>query len=278
MKKTRKSTATLNDGAKMPYLGLGTWQSNGRDCEHAVEFALNNGYNLIDTAQLYFNEKRVGSAWKNSGRNRETIFITTKIGGQNQGYKRSIQSLKKSLKNLGTEYVDLALIHWPNIHHFGITIETWRALVELRENGLCRSIGVSNFTTPLIEQLVNEIDVIPSVNQVEFHTFLYQKELLKDCQDKGIQLQAYSPIARAKFLDNDEIQQIAKKHDKSPAQVMIAWCIQHGVPVVPKTVHENRILENADVFFELDEADLNTLDNFEQQVRLIKGLSSPPSW
>ena len=170
------------------------------------------------------------------------------------------------------------MIHWPNIHHFELTIETWRALVEQREKGLCRSIGVCNFTTPLIEQLVNKIDVIPSVNQVEFHTFLYQKELLKDCQDKGIQLQAYSPIARAKFLDNDEIQQIAQKHDKSPAQVMIAWCIQHGVPVVPKTVHENRILENAEVFFELDEADMNTLDNFKQQVRLIKSMSSPPSW
>ena len=278
MEKILQSTVTLNDGAKMPYLGLGTWQSNGRNCEHAVEFALNHGYNLIDTAQLYFNEKCVGKAWKNNGRRRETIFITTKIGDPNQGYKRSIQSLKKSLKNLGTEYVDLLLIHWPNTHHFGRTIETWRALVEQRENGLCRSIGVCNFTIPLIERLVNEIDVIPSVNQVEFHTFLYQKELLKGCQDKRIQLQAYSPIARAKFLDNDKIQQIAKKHDKSPAQVMIAWCIQHGVPVVPKTIHENRILENADVFFELDKVDMKTLDNFEQQVRLIKGISSPPSW
>lgn len=278
MTKTIRSTMTLNNGVEIPYLGLGTWQARGQECKHAVEFALKHGYNLIDTAQLYFNENQVGNGWKDSGRDRETFFITTKIGNQNQGYSRSIRSLKRSLKKLQTDYVDLALIHWPGIHDFNRTVETWQALVNLRDKGLCRSIGVCNFTIPHLEKLMNDVDVIPAVNQVEFHMFLYQKELLEYCLNKNIQIQAYSPIARANFLDNEKLQLVAEKHGKSPAQVMIAWCIQHDLPVVPKTVHENRIIENADVFFELDDEDMNILDNFEEQTRLVKFFFSPPSW
>ena len=278
MKKTIQSTTLLNDGVKLPFLGLGTWMSRGVECENAINFALNHGYNLIDTAQIYFNERSVGKGWKDSGRSRDTIFITTKIGNQNQGYKRSIHSMKKSLKALGTDYVDMAMIHWPSIKHFERTVETWQALADLQKEGLSRSIGVCNFTIPLIEKLMGEINIIPAVNQVEFHTFLYQKELLAYCQEKKIQIQAYSPIARAKFLDNEQLQKIAAKHEKSPAQVMIAWCLHHNLAVVPKTIHENRIIENADVFFEMDDEDMNILDNFEEQQRLVKGLSSPPSW
>jgi methylglyoxal/glyoxal reductase len=278
MKKSIKSTATLYNGVKIPYLGLGTWLARGRECEQAVEFALRNGYDHIDTAQGYDNEHQVGNGWKASGRPREDIFITTKITNSNQGYDKSKQSLEKSLEDLQTNYVDLLLIHWPNISDFQRSIDTWRAMVDLQDQGLCRSIGVSNFTTPLIDRLLREVDVVPAVNQVEFHTFLYQKQLLEDCRERGIQIEAYSPIAKAKRFDHEGLQQVAKKYEKSPAQVMLAWCLNHDLVVIPKSVNESRIIENADIFFELDGDDLQVLDNLQPQTRLVKGAGSPPSW
>lgn len=271
MKKNSQSTARLNNGVEIPYLGLGTWLSEGQQCEHAVQFALTHGYDHIDTARAYSNERQVGKGWKASGRARDEIFITTKIQNSDQGYERSINSFKTSLKDLQTEYVDLLLIHWPNVSDFQRTVETWQALIDLQADGLCRSIGVSNFTIQLTEKLLKQIQVVPAVNQVEFHTFLYQKELLKDSQEKGIQLEAYSPIARAKFLDNDVLQQMAKKYEKSPAQVMLAWCLNHDVVVIPKSVHEGRILENANIFFDLADEDMETLDTLDMQTRLVKG-------
>lgn len=278
MKKSIKSSAVLNNGVEIPYLGLGTWDARGRDCVHAVEYALTHGYSLIDTAQAYGNERQIGEGWKNSGRPRGDVFLTTKIRNSNQGYDSSKRSFMKSLEDLQTDYVDLLLIHWPDTKNFNRTVETWRALIALHEEGFCRSIGVSNFTIPLLERLMNEIKFIPAVNQVEFHTFLYQKELLAYCQEEKIQIEAYSPIARAKFLDNKDLQRIADKHGQTAAQVMLAWCIQHKVVVIPKTVHEARIEENADIFFELDEEDMIALDKLGPERRLVKGLWAPPSW
>lgn len=278
MQKTRESTATLNNGVKIPYLGLGTWQARGQKCVHAVKYALNHGYRMIDTAQAYGNEKQVGEGWKDSGLSRDEVFITTKIRNSNQGYESATNSFKKSLKKLQTDYVDLLLIHWPDIKHFDRTVETWQALVDLREKGLSRSIGVSNFTIPLTNKLLDQINIVPAVNQVEFHTFLYQKELLEYCREKDIQIEAYSPIARAKFLDNDQLQRIAKKYHKTAAQVMLAWCLNHDIVVIPKTVHEDRIEENADIFFDLDEEDMKALDNLGPQTRLVQGGWQPPSW
>ena len=265
---------TLNDGYEIPVLGLGTFLSQGKDCQNAVEFALNNGYDHIDTAQGYDNEREVGKGWKASGRQREDIFITTKITNSNQGYDKSIRSLKKSLKDLQTDYVDLTLIHWPDGSNFKRTIDTWQALVDSQAQGLTRSIGVSNFTIPLIETLLNEINVIPAINQVEFHTFLYQKALLNHNHEKGIQIEAYSPIARAKFFDHEHLQAIAEKHAKTPAQVMLAWCVNHNLVAIPKSINEQRILENADIFFELDDEDMKVLDHLQPQTRLVKGLGT----
>jgi len=210
MQKTISSTTTLNDGTKIPYLGLGTWRSLGKDCVFAVETALRNGYISIDTAQGYNNEKQVGQGWKASGCARDEIFITTKINNPNQGYKPTRHSFMQSLKDLQTDYVDLLLIHWANIKEFNLTIETWHVLVELQEQGLCRSIGVSNFTPKLIELLIKEVNVVPSTNQVEFHAFFYQKELLDYSRKNSIQIEAYSPLARAKFLDQDTLNQVAQ--------------------------------------------------------------------
>lgn len=271
MKKDSQFTATLNNGVVIPYLGLGTWLSKGEQCEHAVQFALTHGYDHIDTARAYGNERQVGRGWQASGRPRDEIFITTKIQNADQGYQSSINSFKDSLHDLQTDYVDLLLIHWPSVGEFQRTVETWQGLIDLQADGFCRSIGVSNFTIPLTEKLLQEIPVIPAVNQVEFHTFLFQKELLNYCREKGIQLEAYSPIARAKFLDHDELLRIAEKYEKSPAQVMLAWCVNHDIVVIPKSVHEKRILENAKIFFELDDDDMKLLDNLDTQTRLVRG-------
>ena len=278
MKKTISSRITLNDGTKIPCLGLGTWQSMGKDCVLAVETALRNGYISIDTAQGYNNEKQVGQGWKASGCARDEIFITTKINNPNHGYKPTRQSFMQSLKDLQTDYIDLLLIHWPNIKEFNLTIETWHELAELQEQGLCRSIGVSNFTPNLIEQLIQEVNVVPSTNQVEFHAFFYQKELLDYSRKNSIQIEAYSPLARAKFLDHDTLNQVAGKYNKSAAQVMLAWCINHDVVVIPKSTNEGRIKENADIFFDIDGEDMAILDNLKPQSRLINVPWQPPGW
>lgn len=278
MHKTAQSTITLNNNVDIPYLGLGTWLSNGKDCEDAVAYALNHGYTMIDTAQAYDNEHEVGNGWKASGKRREELFITTKIRNSNQGYERSRQSFEKSLRALQTDYVDLLLIHWPYIGDFDRSIDTWRALIEMRAEGICRSIGVSNFTIPLIEEIIEKTGIVPAVNQVEFHVFLYQKELLDYCRKKHIQIEAYSPIAKAKFLDNAVLLEIAQKYQKTSAQVMLSWCINHDIVVIPKSVNQARIEENAAIFFEMDEEDMKVLDDLGPETRLIRGRWAPPSW
>jgi methylglyoxal/glyoxal reductase len=267
MTKNLHSTVKMNNGVEIPYLGLGTFQSTGDSCAHAVEYALSIGYDLIDTAQAYRNENLVGRGWKASGRERESFFLTTKIWNEYQGYESTKQSVKQSLIELETDYVDLILIHWPNVENFKRTTDTWKALIELQDEGVTRSIGVSNFTIKLLNDLLAQTDVVPAVNQVEFHPFLYQKELLDFCREKGILIEAYSPLARAKFLDNEVLWQIAKKHDKTTAQVMLAWLLHHNIIAIPKSVHKNRIAENAEVFFELDNDDMRALNSLNQNAR-----------
>lgn len=277
MNKTCKNLS-LNNGVEIPQLGLGTWQSTKEECVKAVKFALSLGYAHIDTAQAYFNEKKIGEAWKTSDVNRQDIFITTKIFNFNQGEKRTKRSFLKSLKALQTEYVDLLLIHWPAIKNFRKTIETWKVMIDLQKEGLCRAIGVSNFTIPLIEDLIAQTNVVPAVNQVEFHPFLYQKDLLAYCQEHQIQIEAYSPLGRGQFFDNDILQKIALKYKKSVAQIMLAWGVNHNLVVIPKSTHENRILQNSEIFFDISEEDMTEIDNLHNSTRLIKGFNPPPTW
>lgn len=278
MPKDIHSTATLNDGHQIPYLGLGTWLSKDDECTQAVSFALNNGYDLIDTAQAYENEAQVGKGWKRSGRSRDSFYLTTKIRNKFQGTASARKSLEKSLEDLQTDYVDLLLIHWPDVKEFSLTAETWLEMIEMQKDGLARSIGVSNFTPSLMNELIEQSNVIPAVNQVEFHTFLYQKDLVDYCAERDILLEAYSPIARAKHLDDPMLMKVAEKHGKTTAQVMLAWLVQHGITAIPKSVHEKRIQENADIFFGLDEADMQVLDGLNRDERLIMSKWSPPSW
>ena len=262
--------ARLNDDNDMPWVGLGVYRiAAGKPCVSAVAHALSVGYRHIDTAALYGNEEDVGRAVRCSGIAREQVFVVTKLWNSDQGYASAIKACNQSLAKLKLEYVDLYLIHWPQP---GKRLESWRALVELRKQGKCRSIGVSNYTIAHLEELMAHSDahsgVIPSVNQVEFSPFLFQRELLDFCRAHGIQLEAYCPLTRGEKLGDRTICAVARRHGKTPAQVLLRWALQHRVVVIPKSVQSVRIAENADLFdFALNERDMAALDALHAGLR-----------
>jgi methylglyoxal/glyoxal reductase len=265
---TLKSRARLNNGVEIPRLGLGVYQSPpGRITQHAVEYALNIGYRHIDTASLYGNEADVGMAFRESGLRREEVFITTKVWNSDQGYDSTLRACEGSLRRLGLTYVDLYLIHWPAQ---GMSDETWRAMVRLSEESKALAIGVSNYEIPHLKELLKSSDVTPAVNQVEFHPFLYQKDLLQFCERNRIQLEAYSPLTRGERLDHPNLLGVAKKYDKTSAQVLIRWSLQHGLVVIPKSIHEERIRQNSEVFdFQLGPEDMKLIDSLNENLRTV---------
>jgi len=250
----------------MPVLGLGVYQiPSGRATEEAVKSALKVGYRHIDTASLYGNEESVGRAVRNSGVPRESVFVTTKLWNSDHGYEAAIRACESSLRRLGLGYIDLYLIHWPVPERRS---ESWRALTELQRRGLCRAIGVSNYTVRHLEELLDGSDVAPDVNQVEFNPFLYQKELLRFCDGHDIQLEAYSPLTRGYRFRHPTVVEVARHYSKSPAQVMIRWSLQHGLVVIPKSSRPERILENSEVFdFEINSDDMVKLDSLGESLR-----------
>ena len=264
---TIESRITLSDGAKIPVLGLGVWQAGaGKETRKAVSAALESGYRLIDTAKLYGNERDVGAAVRESGIPRDEIFVTTKLWNSDQGFESALRAFEGSRRELGLEYVDLYLVHWPVPQ---LRNESWKALVKIREQGLARSIGVSNYTIPHLEELLRATPVPPSVNQVEFHPFLFQRELLEYGQKHHIQLEAYSPLTRGRRLKHPVIKEIAAKYGRTPAQILIRWGLQHGLVVIPKSVRPERIRENADVFgFEIKSPDMARLDALDERSHL----------
>ena len=260
---TINSTVKLNNDLEMPRLGLGVYLMDpGEETRQAVMTALEEGYRLIDTAAMYGNERDVGRAVQESSVPREGVFVTTKLWNSDHGYDRTLRAFDKSLQLLDMEYIDLYLIHWPVE---GLRKETWRAMEKLYNDGKCRAIGVSNYTISHLTELLDCADVPPTVDQVEFSPFLYQKDLLEFCQSKDIRLEAYSPLTRTKKFNNSIIQQMAQKYKKSPAQIMIRWALQHEVIVIPKSSHRERIRENARVFdFSISEEDMKTLNGLNQ--------------
>ena len=251
-----RSTVKLNSGYEMPLLGFGVFEVQvGEVCERAVRAALDAGYVHIDTAAIYRNEESVGKALAESGVDREGVFVTTKIFCNSFGREEARQSCEDSLRKLRTDYVDLMLIHWPKRE--GVK-ETWETMQALRDAGKLRSIGVSNFTVRrLEEQFFGETDEVPAVNQVELHPFWTRRDLVDYCRGKGIQPEAYSPLARARRMDDPTLNELAAAYGKSVAQVMIRWQLQQGIVVIPKSVHAERIAQNADVFgFELSAEDM----------------------
>ena len=262
-----QSTVKLNNDVRMPILGLGVYQSPpGRVTRNAVNLALRVGYRHVDTARIYGNEADVGEAVRESGVPRGDLFVTTKLWNSDQGYDSTLRACEASLKRLGLDYLDLYLVHFPVPD---VRKESWREMETLLKKGRCRAIGVSNFTIRHLEELITESDVIPSVNQVEFHPFLYQRELLKYCQKHGIQVEAYSPLARGERLKHPRISSLAQKYSKTPAQLMIRWGIEHGLVVIPKSTREERIRENSQMFdFDISDDDMRSLDSLNEDLRL----------
>ena len=257
------SRLPMNDGRAIPVLGLGVFQAApGRETESAVGVALREGYRLVDTARMYGNERDVGLAVQGSGVPREDVFVTTKLWNTDHGYDRALRAFEESRRALGLEYVDLYLIHWPVPRLRG---DSWRALGRLRDAGLARSVGVSNYTVAHLEELLRSSSVVPAVNQVEFSPFLYQADLLRFCQKNGIVLEAYSPLTKGHRLRDPVLGDVAAKYARTPAQIALRWALQHGVVVIPKSVRPERIRENGCVFdFDLSSKDMSVLDGLSE--------------
>ena len=254
---------TLNDGRTIPQLGLGVYKVADDEAERVVETALGEGYRHLDTAEFYANETGVGRALAASGVPRDEVFLTTKVWNTAQGYDETLRSFDESLTKLGTDHVDLYLIHWPAPKQDKY-VDTYRALETIRAEGRALSIGVSNFQVAHLERLMAETDVVPAINQVEAHPWLQQHELRAFDAAHGIVTEAWSPLARGRILDNAALVRIGAKHGVTPAQVTIRWHLQQGLVVIPKSVTPSRIRANLDVFgFELDAGDLAAIAGIE---------------
>lgn len=257
----------LNNGLTIPNIGFGTWNIllNGRAKRSVIE-ALHAGYRLIDTAKIYGNERGVGDGIRESGIDRNNIFVTTKLWTSDQGYNNTFKAFDKSLSALGLDYIDLYLIHWPGSEK---RLDSWRAMQEIYASGRSKAIGVSNYTIAHLEELADS-KIIPTVNQIEFHPLIYnqQKAVLDYCRSKKIIVEAYSPLMRGRHLDNPVLDKIAKSHSKTNAQVVLRWCIQHDTVPIPKTTHSERIHENLDVFdFKLTGKEMSQINDLSNGTR-----------
>ncbi|NLX67150.1 MAG: aldo/keto reductase [Bacteroidales bacterium] len=260
----------LNDGNKIPIIGFGTYKSVKEDGVLAIKNALAKGYRLIDTAARYNNEEEVGKGIAEGGVDRKEIIVTTKLWRDNLGYKETKEAFELSLKKLGLTYIDLYLIHWPaNAKNYNnwqkANADSWRAMEELQAEGRIKSIGVSNFWEEHLEALFQTANIIPAVNQIEFHPGYWQPELTAFCKENGITVESWSPLARGKILGNDVLNAIAEKHNRSVSQICLRWVIQHGVVVIPKSTTLQRIEENISIFdFALSEEEMQQINELPE--------------
>ena len=249
----------LADGNHMPMLGLGVWQvPDGPECVNAVRWALELGYRHIDTAQAYGNEESVGQGLRESGVPRDEVYITTKFY---PGHSDPADEAARSLERLGVDHVDLYLVHWPQ----GGPIRAWPGMQHAHQLGYARSIGVSNFNVAELQAVLASASIPPAVNQVQFSPFKYRRRLLEAGQQRAVVLEAYSPLGTAQYLSDRGVKRMAQRLGRTPAQVLLRWCLQHGVPVIPKSTHRERIEENARIFdFDLSDQDMAELDAKDQ--------------
>ncbi len=268
IKKSLSDTFALRNGYKIPCIGFGTWQaSNGEIAQQAVKNALEIGYRHIDTASGYENEESVGLAIRESELRREEVFITTKLWNPDRGYETTLQACKKSLDLLGVEYLDLYLIHWPaneKVYDDPVKVnkDTWRAFEKLHKDGLVRSLGLSNFLEPHIAQILDDAEILPVVDQIEFHPGYPQFNAVECCRRNSIQVEAWSPLGCGRVLSDERLQNLARKYGKTTAQLCVRWALQHDVIPLPKSVHKERIASNAQVFdFEISPEDVKMIDD-----------------
>ncbi|MER3329407.1 MAG: aldo/keto reductase [Candidatus Kapaibacterium sp.] len=263
---SKNKDLVLNNGVEIPFVGLGTYQMRGYEVEKAVEVALEAGYRHFDTAAIYGNEKEIGDTLRNLGVKRENIFITSKVWNDDQGFENTMNAIDISLDKLQTDFVDLYLVHWPLPDK---RKSTWEAMIDIYDGRKARSIGVSNYTSDHIEELMKYSSITPVVNQIEITPFLYQKDLVSNCESFDIKIEAYSPLLKGKKLDDPNIVEIGKKYNKSSAQVLIRWSLEKGFIVLPKSANPDRIKENIDVFdFELSPEDMSLLDSLDSNIRI----------
>ncbi|MFE7064840.1 aldo/keto reductase [Sutcliffiella sp. NPDC057660] len=271
MAKHLQSTTTLHNGVKMPWFGIGVFKvEEGPELVNAVKTAIQQGYRSVDTAAIYENEEGVGegirAGMETSSIAREDLFVTSKVWNADLGYESTIEAYEKSLRKLGLEYLDLYLIHWPVEGKFK---DAWRALETLYKEGRVKAIGVSNFHIHHLEELMKEAEIKPMVNQVEYHPRLTQHNLHAFCKEQGIQLEAWSPLMQGQLLDNNELKEIADRHGKSVAQVILRWDLQNEVVTIPKSIKEQRIIENSSIFdFDLTQEDMTRIDALNEDHRV----------
>lgn len=263
---------TLNNGLKMPSIGLGVlFAKNDGEVQRAVVSALKSGYRKIDTASAYQNERGVGSAIQESGIPREEIFLATKVWNTEQGYDKTLLAFEYSLKQLKTDYVDLYLIHWPVKSKYK---DTYRAMEQLYSSGRVKAIGVCNFNIEQLEDLMEHSNIVPAINQVEMHPHLSQSELLKFANTHKIQLEAWRPIMMGEVMDIPKLVEIGEAHKKSPVQITLRWLIQRGVAVIPKSVTPQRIVHNFEIFdFELTNEEMAVIEGLNKNRHLGEDLS-----
>lgn len=260
-------TWQLNNGVDIPKIGLGVFRSPaGQMTENAVRYALDAGYRHIDTAKVYGNERSVGEAVRASGIPRSQIFVTTKLWNNDHGYDAALAACQNSLDQLGFDYIDLYLIHWPVVD---LRLDTWRAMETLLLQGKCRAIGISNYMVRHLQELLEHARVLPAVNQIELspYNYLYRKELVDLCRANGIHLAAYSPLTKAQKLQDPKLLRLAEKYGKTPAQVLIRWVLQQGIVALPKSTNQARIRQNGDVFdFVITDEDMAYLEGFNEDL------------
>lgn len=269
MSSTLQTMLTLHNGVEIPYIGLGVYKMEDKaETEAAVQEALKIGYRSIDTASFYQNEDSVGNAIKNASIQREDIFVTTKVWNSEQGYDETLAAFDRSLKKLQMDYIDLYLVHWPVK---GKYLDTWRALERLYNEGVVRAIGVSNFHIHHLETLFTKANEKPVLNQVELHPRLSQVPLRAFCAKHQVAIEAWSPLARGRIFKESILNDIAKKHGKTPAQIILRWHLQHRIIVIPKSIRAERIQENADLFdFSLSKEEMKQIDALNKDERYGK--------
>ena len=254
----------LNNGVYMPSIGFGTSLITGDECIETIKKAIEVGYRHIDTAHAYENEAEIGQAIKQSNIDRKNLFITSKVWKDSMGYENTLKSCEETLKNLKLEYLDLFLIHWPKNNDDNLNIETWKALEKLYNDGNVRAIGVSNFLYNHLKVIMDNCNVIPAVNQIEFHPGLMRQETINFCKNQGIVIEAWAPLGKGKMLNNDTLMQLAKKYNKSVAQICLKWCLQNDVIPLPKSQNIERMKQNLELFdFKISNEDMHKINNMD---------------